>query len=450
MNEETQTAPKLSYVRGLDFVSRARGNNSKTGWAVFFGMPFVWTLPFIILSAILGAITGLLFFPLGIGVILAPMATFVLLYAVHRAVNESRRRNGRMIVGYLETAVRLNLPLVPFLTAAQLSERGRRARQIGHLRDALYAGLPVSSALAELPDIPEEIAGRVAAEESMGQLRHGVIRAVELDRVIDDERNENPDGPIYRLYPLFLLLSSWAIVTAIMIFVIPKFKEIFKDFKTALPRSTEILMSISSWVAEDYGWLLILPLFGIVVLLVSMFFTNIFLPGFRLPAFSQIWRWIAWRLPLARDLQRTHGMAQACDVLSTTIREGGTLPASLKSAELLDINPGFRDQLVNFREGIVAGVPAAQAADGAQLPPLLVGLLTTPTDSLESQSAMFAFLARHYRQRFSRTLLFIRSAIEPAFVLVFGAGVGFILYALFSPLVKLISSVAGASDGGVL
>ncbi|HVT81381.1 MAG TPA: type II secretion system F family protein, partial [Phycisphaerae bacterium] len=431
----TQPLPsEIGYRKGAGEAGRGGKRSVIGGWAVFFGMPFVWTIPFIILSCLVGVVTGLVFFPWA-GIMFTPLATFVLLYSLNRAVNEGRRRNGRIIVGYVETAVRLNLPLLPFLNAATQSERGRRRWQLAQLGNALYAGLPVSTALGELPDVPREVVGRIAAGETVGQLRHSVIQALTHDKQTEDERNENPDGPLYRIYPLFVLLTAGWIVMGMMIFVIPKFREIFKDFRTELPYSTELLMSISTWLAEDYGWLLVLPLFALMPLLASMFLTNIFIPGFRMPAFSQMGRWLGWQIPLTRTLQVNHDLGETCELLGTAIANGATLPASLQSAELLNINPAFRNRLIRFRDEIIAGNAPAAAASDASMPPLLVGLLATPTDSRESQSAMFSFLARHYRQRFSRTILFIKSATEPVFVLLFGSMVGFILFALFSPLV---------------
>ena len=44
----------------------------------------------------------------------------------------------------------------------------------------------------------------------------------------------------------------------IMIFVIPKFEQIFKDFKTELPGITKVLLYTSRWFANDYGWAYVL------------------------------------------------------------------------------------------------------------------------------------------------------------------------------------------------
>src|SRR5262249_31920266 len=60
------------------------------------------------------------------------------------------------------------------------------------------------------------------------------------------------------IYPSVVISFSVLIVTGIMIFVVPKFQEIFKDFKTSLPAMTEYLLLISNWIAAEYGWAVIL------------------------------------------------------------------------------------------------------------------------------------------------------------------------------------------------
>lgn len=449
MSYPSPVPPGQLEYSDLAMAANPRQHGGGAGWGVFFGMPFVWFVPFLILTGVVGVITGMVFFPPVY--VLIPLATFVLIHAAYRAVQETRRRNGRVIIGYVDTAVRLNLPLYAFLGAAESSERGRCARQIAQLRGLLYAGVPVGTALSELPDIPDETAGRIIAGEAMGQLRQSVMQTREFDRQADRERLENPDAGLFRLYPLFLIFASVTILLATMIFVIPKFKEIFKDFKTSLPAPTEFLMSISSWVAEDFGWVLILPPLVIAMTLAcSTFMTRIFLPNFPQPPLHAIWQWLAWRLPFARDIQRNHGMAETCELAATAIQNGANLPDTLLRAEMLEINPSFKGQLAVFRAGLTSGEPAHEAARSAGLPHLLAGLLAMPSTSNESQAAMFGFLARHYRQRFSRTILFLRNSFVPILVLVMGFVVGFILLALFSPLVKLILSVANTSEGGTL
>src|SRR5437762_11188643 len=56
------------------------------------------------------------------------------------------------------------------------------------------------------------------------------------------------------IYPVVVISIAVGIVSMIMIFVIPKFEQIFKDFKVNLPDVTRYLLIVSRWFANDYGW----------------------------------------------------------------------------------------------------------------------------------------------------------------------------------------------------
>src|SRR5207302_6634321 len=56
------------------------------------------------------------------------------------------------------------------------------------------------------------------------------------------------------IYPIVVITIAVGIVSMIMVFVIPKFEAIFRDFHLKLPFITQILVDTSSWFANDYGW----------------------------------------------------------------------------------------------------------------------------------------------------------------------------------------------------
>lgn len=57
----------------------------------------------------------------------------------------------------------------------------------------------------------------------------------------------------------------FTLVTVPLLFVIPSFETIFKDFKTELPTITRIVLTISAWFRNDFGFFFLLPLPAIVV-----------------------------------------------------------------------------------------------------------------------------------------------------------------------------------------
>src|SRR3954468_5337492 len=66
------------------------------------------------------------------------------------------------------------------------------------------------------------------------------------------------------VYPVVVILVAVAILTFIMLFIIPKFEKIFKDFNMQLPEMTRILMAVSNWFGQYWY---VLPLFPLSIYL---------------------------------------------------------------------------------------------------------------------------------------------------------------------------------------
>lgn len=56
----------------------------------------------------------------------------------------------------------------------------------------------------------------------------------------------------------------------VLLFVVPKFRAIFKDFRTSLPTLTEWILAFSDWYGSSLGWCLTLPLLIVMVVGVAV------------------------------------------------------------------------------------------------------------------------------------------------------------------------------------
>jgi len=371
---------------------------------------------------------------------------------MYRAVNMRRRRNGDLILSYLESAVRLNLPLPAFLRAAENSEQGKRRRQLQALRQELSNGLSVSAALADTTDLSDHAIATIDAHESLGQLPLALSRLVE-DRRPSAALSSDPDRSFYGFYQLYLVFALIFMAIGYAIFIMPKFVEILKDFKAQPPPETRTLMNMFHFL-DDQPWLgplIVLLLLLAILLPATIWMQRTFVPSWPLPNFSRGADWFSWRLPLLRSIQFDRAMAQTCDLLAQSIRSGVALPAAIDQALKLPTNPGFKARLARWRDALLQGNSPAQAAKIAALPPLLVGFLL-PADAGvyagPTDANLFDFLARYYRDRFSRTLIMLRAASEPILVVFCGLLVLFFVLALFKPLVTILKVTLDLGPGG--
>jgi type II secretory pathway component PulF len=422
------------------------GDKPVTRFAIFL---FVWIPAALFVlglaSCILGAAAAV------IGLIWGPVLAFFIVYAIRRNQTVQRERRAMIVLSYIENAVRLNLPLDRFLQAAEASEFGGTRYLLSRIRQMLQRGYPIGTALeAATPEIPERFVRSVAAAEQVGQLQPA------LTRILRNARRNRPtlyedNQPFYRFYLFFLLFIVLFVGTAMMIFVVPKYRDIFKDFHTTLPTLSQYMIDFSDWIANDYGWIFLVPCIFLLIYLIARELQKIFMPALLPVVAPQLREWLAWHLPFVSTLQHDHALTDVFEYIADATRAGIPLPDALQAALVLRMNYHIRDRLMQWRYHILAGMTPAAAARKARLPELLAGFLETgetPRGPAGNRGIadMFDFLARYYRDRFSRLLITLRAIAEPVSVLVVGSLVGVVVLSLFLPLVKLIESVTG---GGV-
>jgi type II secretory pathway component PulF len=348
-----------------------------------------------------------------------------------------RRERATVILSYLEQAVRLNLPLPGMLDAARESEGRTTARRLNDLAELLEKGVSVATALRHaVPEASPRVIGLIGAAERTGQLPQALARIAREDTQTPEQVERSAFG---RWYPLLMTLVILGVVSMLMIFVVPKMVEIYKDYGLTLPRPTRLLIAIARDVYEGeiiHG----LPLTLVVIVLVAI----AILGGM----FQEIWtplrpRWrfdaldrLAWWLPVWHKLTLHRGLADACDTLAGALRAGLPLPRAIEEAATLGLNPVLRDRLQLWQGGIERGMPADQAAREAQLPELFCGMIGGARGDVPLQAV--EFLASYYHSRFSRGREMLSAAAVPVMAIVFGGIVLFVAAGLYTPLLTMM------------
>jgi len=240
------------------------------------------------------------------------------------------------------------------------------------------------------------------------------------------------------IYPSVVITFSVLIVTGIMIFVVPKFKEIFKDFKTSLPALTEILMTISTWIAQQYGWLII---FG------SPFLAFIF---FKLVGKSKAGKRILdgakLRIPIMGQILRKTFIARFARTLGTLLAAGVPILDALNITRDTVGNVIFENALQNVHDAIREGESFAGPLRAAKVCDSIVTNMIDVGEETGDLDKMLMKIADNYDEEVDVLIGSLVSLLEPIMVVSLGGIVGTIVVALFLPLVKLIQSVTG--DGG--
>src|SRR5436305_1245409 len=144
---------------------------------------------------------------------------------------------------------------LPILRSLQILEQqqkpGLLKAIIGGVADEVEGGGSLSDAMSKYPKAFDKLyCNMISAGEAGGVLDLILARLADFMEKAAKLKKKVIGAMIY---PAVVISIAVGIVTMIMIFVIPKFEDIFKDFGTKLPGVTQLLLDISRWFA-NWGW----------------------------------------------------------------------------------------------------------------------------------------------------------------------------------------------------
>lgn len=361
-----------------------------------------------------------------------PVVTFLWAEAVYNV----RRRRGQRVVAYLESAVRLDAPLPEMIRAMAASEKRAVARRLEALASVLTLGEPLSPAIRKhIPEVSPRQVELIGVAERTGRLRQTLTDLVRADT----QQQQNARRWVEWLYPLVIAYILALMVAGLMVFIAPKFQEIFADFGMDLPTASLVLVDRGNMAIAGY----VLALLSLLALGITIWsLTKIAsLPRASRSTFRQAVSEFLLSLPFIGAVTRDRQLADVCYAVASSVRAAVPLPSALMEAGTLDLSPTLRTRVVRWAEMTRSGRPTEQAAHDAGLPSLLVGMLTTGQAAAQPAEA-FDFLYRYYSGRFSRALELLRGALVPFTVLTMGVAIGWVVLAAFLPLAALISEMA--------
>jgi len=347
----------------------------------------------------------------------------------------TRQAIERLIIGEIATVVRQNLPLATGLSLSAQSESGAARRYLGQMADLLGQGATLSEALGRgFPHCSALSLSLIAAGERAGQLP---LAVTQVEQMLVDRTKHLDDRA--SIWPYVLCVGSMMVlmISGMMVAVVPKFKCIFADFETELPLSTRILIEISEEFAS-FSFLLI-PIALLIPVGIYMRMRPRRMP--KLAPASVLADRIRWTLPWVGRLEFARGMNVVLKTMLLGVRSGMGLAPSAELASRVDVNARLRPRLAQFAELLDKGTPLREAAKRASLGKVTCVAMASGERSGDMAGAL-NYAADYYGAIGSRLLIVIRNLSWPVMTLVMAIVVGFVVVAMFEPLIALIDSVS--------
>lgn len=340
-------------------------------------------------------------------------------------------------------------------------------RQLSTLQDA---GLPLLRSLQILESqqkpgllknillgVTEEVEGGSSLSESMGKypkafdhLYVKMVNAGEIGGVLDVilqrlsefmEKAERLKRKIKgaMVYPVVVIIVALAILTGIMLMIIPKFEEIFLDFGIELPWLTQMLINTSRWVAGTNtaggipGWAIMV--FGGPILWITFKLIRKTPPGKA--TFDTLILWV----PVLGGLIRKTVIARFTRTLGTLISAGVPILEAVTITSQTSGNYVFEKALTNVHDSIREGETFATPLRESKTCDAIVVNMIDVGEETGEMDAMLLKIADNYDEEVDVAVAALVSLIEPLMVVVLGVMVGTIVVAMFLPMIKMLESL---------
>lgn len=308
---------------------------------------------------------------------------------------------------------------------AREAEKSTVRRVLTRVRTRVMEGRRLSEAMKQEPQSFDTLyCAMVAAGETSGNLAQVLSSVADQKEKADETRGKVQTAMIY---PAVLAFVAVAVVTIMMVFVVPRIVEQFASFGSELPLLTQIVIAISSFLT-NYGLILLL----LIIAIVAGLWLAMQRERYRLFVHTHM-----LKLPLIGRLIRTVNAARFARALSTLVAGGSPVLEGLMAARGTLTNShmqaGLDEAIVNVREG-------ASLSQTLKRDPNFPSMLSYMVAAGERSGQLPDMLGRvaDYLDRefdgFTKTAL---GLLEPLIVIFMGAVVGAIVVSIMLPILQL-------------
>jgi type IV pilus assembly protein PilC len=300
---------------------------------------------------------------------------------------------------------------------------------IEKVHDDVSEGLTLSQAMEKHSNaFPRLYVSLIKASEESGALDVVLTR---LASSLESELNLRNQVSAGLKYPQTVASFALIILTVMMIFVVPAFKDMFSSLGGKLPKMTQILLGIAVFMKKGW-WVIALAYIGFPFALRAINETK----GGRLALDK-----MKLRLPVFGLLNQKIIVARFTRNLATMLANGIPILRALEITDEAAGNVVYEIAIRRIRDSVKEGQSISGPMEDSKLFPPMVSAMVAVGEESGDLDGMLSKVADFYDSDIDAMVKVLTSLLEPLMIGVLGGLVGFIVISLFLPLFELIKVV---------
>ena len=327
----------------------------------------------------------------------------------------------------MATMMKSGVPIVQSLEIIGDGHKNARMKKmVGSIRADIEGGSSLYEAISKHPvQFDELYRNLVKAGEGAG-----VLETV-LDTIaVYKENLESLKGKIKKalFYPAMTIAVAIIVSAILLVFVVPQFEEVFKNFGADLPAFTKIIVAASRFMVA-YWWLMLFGTAGAI-------FAFIFFKK-RSLKFQHFLDRLVLKVPVIGQVMHNSAIARFARTTAVTFKAGVPLVEALDIVSGATGNTVYEKAVLRIRDDVAVGYSVNMAMKQVGVFPHMVIQMTSIGEEAGALDSMLFKVAEYYEQEVNNAVDALASLIEPMIMVVIGILVGGMVIGMYLPIFKL-------------
>lgn len=301
--------------------------------------------------------------------------------------------------------------------------------QISHIRQTVENGSTFSAALMEFPQHFDELyVSMVQAGEASGNLDVIMFKLVDYIEKKEKIRNQVISA---MTFPTFVVVIAITVVTIMLVFVVPTFKEQFESQGKELPALTTMVIQASNlFVANWY------------VLIMAAFLSVMAVNYWRkTPSGGKKFDEFSLKAPVFGPLFLKISIGRFCSTLAIMLTSGVNLLEALTICSAAAGNKHIEDYILKVRTSVENGGRLSDSLEAGGMFPNMVISMVGVGEASGSMDEMLTKVSEFYEDEVDLAMKAMVASIEPIAFVVIGGILGVVLIAMYLPIFDIASVV---------
>jgi type IV pilus assembly protein PilC len=328
------------------------------------------------------------------------------------------------------TMIDSGLPLVQCLDiqAKQAPNLTFRS-ELAAIKESVESGSTFADALRRFPNTFDELFQNMVAAGEVGGILDTILNRLAIHLEKADKLKRQVKGAM--TYPLIVMLVAGAVVTILLLKVVPTFEAMFAEFGSALPAPTQFVVDLSKWLQSNFIYC------GLVVAAMVIGLQQ----AYKNKRGRVIIDRILLKLPVFGDLLTKVSVARFCRTLGTMVASGVPILEALDICARTSGNRVIEAAILKVRDGISEGRTIADPLTESKVFPDMVCQMISVGEATGALDVMLNKIADFYEDETDQAVENLTSMLEPLIMAFLGVVIGGLVIALYLPIFTMASAV---------